>query len=825
MWIRPLCAQPGGVALQLSFSGLNNPDYITNARDGSNRLFIIEQPGIISVVRPGTSSRTTFLDISARVLFGGEQGLLGLAFHPQFASNGRFFVDYTRRPDGATVIAEYHVSDSNVNVADSSENVLLLIPQPYVNHNGGMLEFGPDGYLYIGMGDGGSANDPENRAQNTFELLGKILRIDVDRPTPPPTNPYANGRSGRPEIYAIGLRNPFRFSFDPATGQLYVGDVGQDQREEVDIVTVGGNYGWRVWEGTRCTSLGPAPCSTAGYIFPIAEYDHSTNGRCSIIGGYVYRGSRQTFPYGSYVYGDYCSGELFLLQGGVQSVVTRTNLNITSFGEDESGELYVVGQGGTISRIVDPSATDTVTRTFNISAHGAVSFDDAGQPNLTRGYTRIQTANRANGAELPSGMAIVSSRQQGVVVSETSFAASPLISAGRIYAEVGQTSTTAIAIANPNNQPVTINFFFTDQDGSDIGQGSTTIDANHQIATSLTESPFKAPSNFVGTFTFSSSLLVSAIALHAFTNERGEFIGSGIPVAAPSRSGADSATIAQYADGGGWKTRVILINPADVTISGQMTLYAPNGQPLPSSLNDTVNSVFTYSIPARSSRELRSAGVLSSVQSGSISIVPDTLSSAPLAFALLQRVSNGVTVSETADFSITAGELNAFVESEGNVAAGSPSAMQSATAVTNPSPAASSFHFELYNAGGSLLGRSPDTDIAGHSQIAVFLREIPGLPPIPTSFQGVLRIVGGGAGRQVSAATFRARYNERGDFLMTPTPAIPEVFTPDTTELLFPSLVIGSGFETQLVLFSDIGSVGTIYFFDQNGNPLALPLR
>ena len=243
IWILPVRAQSGGIALQTAFSGLNNPDYITNAHDGSNRLFIIEQPGIISVVQPGSSSRTTFLDISARVLFGGEQGLLGLAFHPQFSQNGRFFVDYTRQPDGATVIAEYHVSSSNPNLAELAENILLLIPQPYVNHNGGMLEFGPDGDLYIGMGDGGSANDPENRAQNTFELLGKILRIDVDHPTPPATNPYANGKSGRPEIYAIGLRNPFRFSFDRATGQLYVGDVGQDQREEVNIVTLSGNYG------------------------------------------------------------------------------------------------------------------------------------------------------------------------------------------------------------------------------------------------------------------------------------------------------------------------------------------------------------------------------------------------------------------------------------------------------------------------------------------------------------------------------------------------------------------------------------------------------
>src|SRR5438128_7703746 len=298
-------------------SGLNQPLYLTNAHDGTNRRFVVEQPGRVSVMQPGSSMRTTFLDITGRVLSGGERGLLGLAFHPRFASNRRFFVDYTRRPDGATVIAEYRVSTSNPNVAETSETVLLLIPQPYENHNGGMIEFGPDGYLYIGMGDGGSGNDPQNRAQNPNMLLGKILRIDVERGGAPSTNPYADGSAGRPEIYAIGLRSPWRVSFDRATGQLYVGEVGQDEREEVDIVTAGGNYGWRVMEGTRCTNLGPASCSAPGFIAPIAEYDHSSNGRCSITGGYVYRGAQQSLPYGAYVYGDYCSGEIFMLRAGV----------------------------------------------------------------------------------------------------------------------------------------------------------------------------------------------------------------------------------------------------------------------------------------------------------------------------------------------------------------------------------------------------------------------------------------------------------------------------------------------------------------------------
>src|SRR5262245_60228220 len=232
----PLHAQQR-VTLEGAVSGLSTPVFFTNAKDGTNRRFVIEQVGRIRVLQPGSSNFTTFLDISSRVLFNNERGLLGLAFHPQFSRNGRFFVNYTRQPDSATVIAEFHVSPTNPNVADPTQNVLLTIPQPYENHKGGMIEFGPDGRLYIGMGDGGSGNDPENRAQNLTQLLGKFLTLDVDR------------TGSAPSIYAYGFRNPWRFSFDRLTGQLYAGDVGQSAREEVDIVTSGGNYGWRVWEG------------------------------------------------------------------------------------------------------------------------------------------------------------------------------------------------------------------------------------------------------------------------------------------------------------------------------------------------------------------------------------------------------------------------------------------------------------------------------------------------------------------------------------------------------------------------------------------------
>ncbi len=352
------------IKLEPVLSGLSSPLYITNAHDGANRLFILEQAGRIRVLQPGAGSTSVFLDISSKLISGGEQGLLGLAFHPQFSTNRRFFVDYTRRSDGATVIAEYRASASNPNIADTGETILLTIAQPFSNHNGGMVEFGPDGYLYIGMGDGGSANDPGNRAQNTQQLLGKILRIDVDQPdgaqpySSPVTNPYFGADPGRDEIFAIGLRNPWRFSFDRANGDLYVGDVGQNAWEEVDIVTLGGNYGWRVMEANHCTNLGPASCGAPGFTPAIAEYGH-TGGRCSITGGYVYRGSKGSLPLGSYVYGDYCTGEIFLLEGGAQSLLLDTNLAISSFGEDEDGEIYVVNLNGTVSRIgnADPVST------------------------------------------------------------------------------------------------------------------------------------------------------------------------------------------------------------------------------------------------------------------------------------------------------------------------------------------------------------------------------------------------------------------------------------------------------------------------------------
>ena len=337
-------------------SGLSSPLFVGHAGDGSNRLFIVERAGIIKVLQPESSSPTVFLDIRSRIVAGGEQGLLGIAFHPLHEDNGRFFVFYTRVGDGTLVVEEYNLT-GNPNVADpQSAQEILTIPHPgFTNHNGGMLAFGPDNYLYIGVGDGGSANDPPNNAQNINVLLGKLLRIDVDTPqggdpySSPSTNPFFGTTNGEDEIFAYGLRNPWRFSFDRDSADLWLADVGQGAFEEVNApILIGGNYGWKRFEGFDCTST--TDCDTTGLIFPVFDYTHS-GGRCSITGGYVYRGSQGALPDGTYVYGDFCSGEILGWDGSTQSVLLDTTMSISSFGEDEAGELYVVNLGGSVSRI------------------------------------------------------------------------------------------------------------------------------------------------------------------------------------------------------------------------------------------------------------------------------------------------------------------------------------------------------------------------------------------------------------------------------------------------------------------------------------------
>ncbi len=354
------------ITLEQIAANLADAVAITHAGDESGRLFITLQAGQIVIYDGTRVVSTPFLDISPLVLCCGERGLLSVAFHPNYRANGLFYVNYTRRPDGATVIARYSVS-SNPNVADpNSAVVLLTIPQPFANHNGGQLQFGPDGYLYIGMGDGGGAGDPQDNAQNLGTLLGKILRIDVDGGSPyriPPDNPFVENPDDPAtlgEIWALGLRNPWRFSFDRGTRDLFIGDVGQGSREEVDFQPAGSpggqNYGWRLMEGTLCFNPS-SNCNDGTLTLPILEYDHSLG--CSITGGYRYRGSQFPELNGTYFYADFCSGRIWGATRNSDGSWTTSQLldtphSITTFGEDEVGEMYLAhySSSGAIYRIV-----------------------------------------------------------------------------------------------------------------------------------------------------------------------------------------------------------------------------------------------------------------------------------------------------------------------------------------------------------------------------------------------------------------------------------------------------------------------------------------
>ena len=347
-------------AIQEVVSGLERPVVVTHAGDGSLRLFIVEQPGRIRVVRAGTLLEEPYLDLTDRVTDdSNEQGLLGLAFSPTFAEDGRFYVYYTAEDEGKNTIARF-TTDPAADVADpDTEQILLEVDDPYGNHNGGMLAFGPDGYLYAGLGDGGSGGDPEDRAQDLGSLLGKIVRLDVsgDALSIPPDNPFASG-GGRPEIWIYGLRNPWRFSFDRLTGDLYIGDVGQNEIEEIDYLAAGEaagrNLGWRIFEGTQ--PYADTRHAGADPLSPILEYRHGADG-CSVTGGYVYRGRDLPALLGVYFYGDYCSGNIWTAWSG--DGVTWTNqlfgdseLSLSSLGEDQAGELYFIDHTGIIYKLV-----------------------------------------------------------------------------------------------------------------------------------------------------------------------------------------------------------------------------------------------------------------------------------------------------------------------------------------------------------------------------------------------------------------------------------------------------------------------------------------
>jgi glucose/arabinose dehydrogenase len=369
-WLRSLAigmllltvARPGvaqqAISSELVTGGFTSPLFVTHAPgDDASRIFIVVQGGQIRIYKNGALLPAPFLDVSAKLLSGGERGLLGLAFHPDYENNGQFFVNYTDNTGGDTVIERYEVDPNNADLAlPASGFPILEIDQPYSNHNGGWIGFGPDGYLYVATGDGGSGGDPGNRAQNGLELLGKMLRLDVDNPIGgfnygiPPSNPFVGNPAFREEIWAYGLRNPWRCDFDPVTGDLWIADVGQSSWEEINFEPAGAggrNYGWRITEGTHCYNPSSG-CNTAGLSLPIHEYDHG-GGRCSVTGGALYRGRNMATMHERFFFADYCGNALYSLRHAAGAAVDFADHSgelsgigiVLGWGKDADGEIYL----------------------------------------------------------------------------------------------------------------------------------------------------------------------------------------------------------------------------------------------------------------------------------------------------------------------------------------------------------------------------------------------------------------------------------------------------------------------------------------------------
>lgn len=781
------------IQLEPLLSGLTKPLYVTNAHDGSNRLFVVEQGGRVKVLQPGGTTPTVFLNITSKVVSGGEQGLLGLCFHPQYASNRRFFVDYTRAGGGATVIAEYHASVSDPNVADPTETVILTIPQPFSNHNGGMVEFGPDGFLYIGMGDGGSGNDPGNRAQDFNQLLGKILRINIDQPpaggsipySSPSSNPYFGSTPGKDEIFALGLRNPWRFSFDRGTGQLYVGDVGQDNWEEVDMVTLGGNYGWRVFEGNHCTNLDPSLCNTPGnYIFPILEYGHTPE-RCSITGGYVYRGTRSSLPAGSYVYGDYCSGEIFLWNGSAQSVLLDTTMNISSFGEDESGEIYVVGLRGTVQRIATSASC-----TFAIQ---------------------------------PTSQSFQASGGLGTVAVSTSSGCSWTAASNDSWITIS--SSTSFTGNGSVDYSVAANDSFSPRNGTITIAGQTFSVTQQAVGCSFSIAP--ASESFTAG-AGAGSVAVSGPSLCGWT--------------AVSNDSWISITSGSGGTGSGTVNYTVTPNINTTTRTGTLNIAGQNFTVTQTGQGGSTKNVF---VPAGGVSFTSTDGFGNVIQTGYATVTwnaskrPDDLlgatpNNAPYGTAVFSLAQNGVVVSEAgvpaspptiaARFFVDY-RINAPAKI-GREAAGTIS-VRTGFAAANQGNAVAHILMRLRDPNGATIATG-GTTLAVNAHLAKFLDEFGQELILPASFAstggfGSLEII---SDQPLSLLALRAATNQRGETLITTTPVSDLMQPMQINSLYFPQMADGGGYQTVMILLNTSASPesGRLRFFDDTGSPLPIRL-
>jgi hypothetical protein len=516
------------------------------------------------------------------------------------------------------------------------------------------------------------------------------------------------------------------------------------------------------------------------------------NGRCAIIGGYVYRGTQASLPYGAYVFGDLCSGEIFMFKDGLMTVLLNTNFQISSFGEDEAGEIYVVNIGGTVLHLANPDKISASSRPFSAAGSTPFVVSTAGSATaLGIGYARVQ----ATESTLPSGLAIFGFRSRGTLVSEASVPISPLISAGRIFADVGGGTDTGIAIANPNSDAVSINFYFTDSSGTNLRQGNFSIPANQQIAAFLDEDPFNGGSSLFGTFTFSSSALVSAIALRGYTNERAEFLMTTLPVVQLNVTTGGRLTLPHFTDGGGWRSEVVLINPIDSTMNGSVQFLGSDGQSLRTE---------QFTIAPRSAARFQTEGTAPTPQTGSVRISLSGGNIAPAATSIFTYRSNGVTVSQAGAAALSdTTSFQLYGELSGTIRSG--------LAIANPSD------FPLTVA-ISFGGQLASVDVPASGQRAFFLNEIPEFASLPLPWRGVITA---SASSPFAVTGIRGRTNERGDFLITTTAAVNPGAIVAGSELAFPHFADGGGYSTQFVLFAP-NSVGTIYFLDQSGHAKAL---
>ncbi len=409
----PAFAQPSQVSYESFITGLDKPVAMTHA--GDSRVFVVEQhTGKIKVFDEGGTELGTYLNMSGKISTGNEQGLLGLAFHPNYKSNGYFYINYTTT-SGSSRVCRFQVSGADSNMANAAtETLIIQVSQPYANHNGGSVVFGPDGYMYIGFGDGGSSGDPNGNAQNGNSLLGKMLRIDIDGGFPyaiPADNPFVSDANVKDEIWALGLRNPWKYSFDKETGDLWIGDVGQNAYEEIDLQLAssagGENYGWRCYEGNN--EYNTTGCDAQGsYDSAVYEIGHAS-GACSVTGGYVYRGGQYTDIEGHYFFSDYCTGEVWsLLSDGAGEFELNTHAdfggNVVSFGEDMSGQLYGLTISGEIKKIITPNVVQGLT--FDKSSKLISVYPNPSGGSFSVSFESVQTGllqiSDMNGQELYS---------------------------------------------------------------------------------------------------------------------------------------------------------------------------------------------------------------------------------------------------------------------------------------------------------------------------------------------------------------------------------------------------------------------------------------